>query len=252
MIAVLKGTSGASQLNGDPQHDGKVVAGIRSGLSYGVLGPNTIMIALKGGQPELSQQIVQGTIDAFRTWLLQSQSEQNATEISYYQQQVKSLQDQVAAAQQALDTFTRQNPNIAQGSPQYLTLQRLGSDLDAIRTLETAAENKLNQAQLVSSLTADSQSTQFRVLDRPGTTLSTRSRLKYLGLGLGAALAVVAAIVIVVTWQDKSIRTIGDLSELTDLPVLARVPHLRATPRQPERTAVAPTPGERVPAMDVV
>jgi len=246
MIAILKDTSGAGQLNGDLQHDGRVVATIRSGLAYSVLGPNTLMISLKGGQPQLSQEIVQGTIDEFRKWLLQSQSEQNSTEIAYYQQQVKTLQDQVTAAQQALDTFTRQNPNLVQGSPQYLTLQRLGSDLDSMRTLETAAENKLNQAQLVSSMTSNSQSTQFRVLDRPGTMLSTRSRLKYLGLGLGAALGLVTTIIILVTWQDKSVRTGDDLAEITDLPVLAVVPHLRSRPKTASTVTGRQPAGDRV------
>lgn len=249
MIAVLKNTSGASQLTGDPQSDSKVVAGIRAGMSYSVLGPNTIMITLKGGQPTLSQQIVQATIDQFRTWLLQSQSEQDSTEITYYQQQVNTLREQVTAAQQQLDAFTKANPDVQQGSPQYLTLQRLSADLDTVRNLETSAEDKLSQAQLVSSLTSSGEGTQFRVLDRPGTSLSTRSRLKYLGLGLGAALGFVVAIIILVTWQDKSIRTDNDLGELTELPVLAVVPHLTAK-RDIDATRMSAhqDAGQRVPA----
>lgn len=257
MTAVLKQTSGATRLTGDPQHDASVVGGIRSEMSYAVLGPNTIMITLKGGDPALSQQIVQGTIDQFRAWLLQSQTEQETTEITYYRQQVNSLRDQVASAQQQLDAFTKANPNVQQGSPAYLTLQRLNTNLDSARNLEMTAEDNLSRAQLVSSLTSSSEVAQFRVLDSPGTTTSTRSRLKYLGLGLGAVFGIVVAFIALVTWQDKSIRSIEEMGEVTDLPVLAVLPHLSrqpatsgatAAPRQAARTSAPATPPSIGPA----
>src|SRR4051812_13960834 len=77
IMTMIKGTSASAQLTGDSERDHTFLAQIRKKLAIGMLGPNTMSITFTCTDPVLCQQVVQGTIDGYRTWLLQAQIEQN-------------------------------------------------------------------------------------------------------------------------------------------------------------------------------
>lgn len=232
LAGAVKGTTLERQLTGAPDRDGPIFAAMRKKLAIGVIGSNTLTITYYGKDPLLCQQIVQGTIDSYRTWLLQSQIDQSAVEVSFYQSQLKIYEDQVSAVTQQLEQYQRENPRPEPSSPQFLQLQQLQRDRETVQNLYTATKSRIDQASIVQHLSDQSGRVEFQVLDKPVVPQRPQSLLKgikYLGLGIVASFGLVLAAGVLATWLDTTIYTPEDLVRLTDIPVLHTVPHIKPT-----------------------
>ena len=180
VTAVLKRTSASARLSGVLDQDRKVISGVRKRLQVAVLGPNTVRISYAGADPVLCQEMVQGTIDQFRSWSLASQvqknavelqfyqqqleihedqlrdiagklAEQNAIELQFYQQQLKVHDEQLKDVSQRLDAFQAQSPRPDATSPQYLELQRLLREFDEAQAQYRATKAKVDTLETLSS-----------------------------------------------------------------------------------------------------
>jgi uncharacterized protein involved in exopolysaccharide biosynthesis len=223
---------------------------VRGKLAVTPLGSNTVKILYTGSDPILCQQLVQGTIDQFRTWDLTARVEQSAIESQFYQKQLQIYQDQVDAAAKRVDDFQRDHPFPDPTSPQYLELQGLQRELESARALLSATSTKIAQANAANSLSDTSRQYEFQVLDaptvptRPAATLTRLA--EYLALGLVASFGLVLCAIAFATWQDTTIRSGEDLERLTRAPVLAAIPHLPSEQvsgggtHRPARVAQAP------------
>jgi uncharacterized protein involved in exopolysaccharide biosynthesis len=257
VAAIISNTSASGRLVGDPERD-RVIKEVRGKLTVTPFGSNTIRIAYASGDPVLSQQIVQGAIDQFRSWDLTARVEQSAIERQFYQKQLQIYQDQVDAASKRVDDFQLDHPFPDPASPQYLELQSLQRELDSARALLSATSARIEQANAANSLADTSRQYEFQVLDAP--TVPTRptatlTRLaEYLALGIFASFALIFCAVAFATWQDTTIRNGDDLQRLTGVPLLDAIPHLppngRPTTddRRPTTNTAGATRAPRKPA----
>ncbi len=234
VVAILTNTTASGRLTSDAERD-RVIKEVRGKLAVTPLGSNTVKILYTGSDPILCQQIVQGTIDQFRTWDLTARVEQSAIESQFYQKQLQIYQDQVDAAAKRVDDFQRDHPFPDPTSPQYLELQGLQRELESARALLSATSAKIEQANAANSLSDTSRQYEFQILDaptvptRPAATLTRLA--EYLALGLVASFGFILCAVAFATWQDTTIRTGEDLQRLTSVPLLDAIPHL-----PPDRT----------------
>ncbi len=238
VIELLQNTLLASQLNGPWEHEERVVNEVRQRLVVGVLGANTLKIGYSGSDPLLCQQIVDSAITQFRNWSLQTQVEQTAVELQFYQQQLKLYDEQINDLVRRIGTLQQENPASLSSvsSPQYLEFTRLERELEAARELHATTKLKSDQTSLVNSLSSSNKQVQFQVLDKPTVpqrpTFKLMKLVAYFGAGVGASMLLVLGVVIVATWQDATVRANDDIRKLGDIPVLVVVPHL------PPRTAL--------------
>ena len=230
VVGIVKRTGWAGQLTGLPDTDARLIRQVRGKLGVTALGSNTVKISFAGSDPALCQQMVQGTIDQFRTWDLTARVEQNTIERQFFEKQLQIYQNQLDDAAKRVGDFQRDNPYPDPASPQYLELQRLQRELESARGLYTTTKTKIEQASAAESLGDNSRKSEFQVLDaptvptRPSATLTRLA--KYLGLGLAASFGLIVAAVVFATWQDTSVRSPDDLQQLTGLPLLEVIPHL--------------------------
>jgi uncharacterized protein involved in exopolysaccharide biosynthesis len=235
MSTVIVGTAAGEQLTGEPDRDRELFAKIRSKLAVGVAGQNTLTISFKDKNPLLCQQVVQGVVDQFLKWNLQSQIDQSSLELQFFQKQLEIYDQRVKDIQQSLDTFYTQFPNPEPGSPQNLELQRLQRELESARGIYSAATTRVAQAGFLGTLTENNQNAKFQILDKatvpelPAATLSSLAR--FFGIGVGASIGGLLAIIAVVTWLDTVVRSAEDLQRLVDVSVLAVVPDVQQAGR---------------------
>ena len=231
VAAVLSNTTAAGQLADETDRE-QVIRDVRRKLTVTALGSNTVRITYAGNDPVFCQQVVQNTIDRFRTWDLTAQVEQSAIERQFYQKQLQIYQAQVDAAAQRLNDFQQAHPYPDPTSPQYLELQGLQRDMENTRALLNAASTKIEQANAANSLSDTSRQYEFQVLDAPqvpARPAATLTRLAaYLGLGLVVSFGFILGAVAFATWQDTTIRNGEDLRRLTGAPLLDTIPRLRA------------------------
>jgi uncharacterized protein involved in exopolysaccharide biosynthesis len=229
VAAILKNTKASGLLTGDANQD-RVIKEVRRRLAVTPLGSNTVKITYEDSDPALCQQMVQSTIDEFRSRDLTARVEQSAIEGQFYQKQLKIYEDQVTAAAKRAEDFQRDHPFPDPSSPQYLELQGLQRELESARALLSATRTKIEQANAAASLSDTSRQVEFQVLDAPTVpnrpAASVTRIAGYLALGLVASFGLVLCAVAFATWQDTTIRSGEDLGRLTRVPLLDAVPHL--------------------------
>ena len=175
VASILTNTTLSAQLSGDPSHD-QVIKDVRGKLSVTSLGSNTVKITYAGSDPVLCQQVVQSTIDQYRSWDLTARVQQTAIEGQFYQKQLQIYQDQVDAATKRVNDFQSAHPFPDPSSPQYLELQGLQRDLNSARALLTATSAKIQQANAADSLSGSSSQYEFQILDARPCPGSPRPR----------------------------------------------------------------------------
>jgi uncharacterized protein involved in exopolysaccharide biosynthesis len=229
VAAIISNTSASGRLANASDRD-QAIKDTRGKLDVTSLGPNTVRINYTGSDPVLSQQMVQSTIDQFRSWDLTARLDQSAIERQFYQKQLQIYQDQVDAATKRVNDFQAAHPFPDPNSPQYLQLQGLQRDLDSARALLNETSAKIQQADAANSLSDSSRQYEFQVLDAPTVPkqpAATLTRLaEYVAIGLVASLGIIFCAVAFATWQDTTIRNGDDLQRLTGVPLLDAVPHL--------------------------
>ena len=229
VASILTNTTLAGQIQADPERD-RVIKDTRRKLAVTPLGSNTVKITYTGSDPALCAQVVQSTIDQFRSRDLTARVEQSAIERQFYEKQLQIYQGQVDAAAKRVEDFQAQHPFPDPTSPQYLELQGLQRELDSARALLSTTQTKVEQANAANSLSDTSRQVEFQILDapevptRPAATLARVA--EYLGLGLLASFGLIFVAVAFATWQDTTIRDGDDLQRLTSVPLLDAIPHL--------------------------
>jgi uncharacterized protein involved in exopolysaccharide biosynthesis len=231
MASVIEGTVAAQDLTGAPDHDREVIDKIRSKIAVSVPGPNTLTVLFRDKNPLLCQQIVQATVDKFENWNLQAQIDQSSIQLQFYQKQLDIYDERVKDIQHSLDDFYQQYPRPEPGSPQHIELERIQRELEAARSVYAAAAAKIAQAGYLDTLTQNNHESQFQLMDKatvpeePAVTLA--AAVRFFGVGVGASIGALLAMVAAVTWLDPAIRSAEDLERLGQIQVLGVVPDLK-------------------------
>jgi hypothetical protein len=253
MRAAIAGTTIEQDLTGEASQDARTLDRTRDRLWGRVLGPNTLEIVYHAQNPNDAQLVVQNTIDEFRNWIYGLQLENSAAEITYFQEQVSLYEAHAEDSRVRLETFAAQHPDPSPVSVEYLEFQRLQREYEAARGMYAAAVTRLNDVTLANTLSTTYGAGEFRVIDAPAVPrypIATLERqLRWVAPGVLASFGLVLGAIILMTWQDRTLRMVDDVRSITSIPVIGSVPKMKKTGRR-KRGAASPQPrGARAPAL---
>jgi len=155
-----------------------------------------------------------------------------------YQKQLAIARKNANAAVTAESAYLQAHPELTQNlnltpsqlltDPHYALLDQLRVQAQSV--LQNIASNivMLNQTISLQDMSPDSL---YKVLDAPKVASRPVSRLRqYLiagGVGLGVAILTCALYIVVLVRRDRGVHTIGDLEQVTALPVMLQLPYVK-------------------------
>ncbi len=221
---------------GTPGVDDLMVARITAGFSITVAGAHTLTISYTDPDPHVAAEVITAYLHQYTVSAVQQAEESAQEDLQFYQEQLKTDEDTLTSADQALQQYLTQNPNadlttdsqLAQLESAYRSaLDQVNNDLTEISKINS-------KSNLVENLTT------FIVTDPPkvptAPTVKSKTTITAIlggvALGLGISLGLIGLLAI----ADRRIYSRDDLAEVMPVPVLEVVPRLRGL--QDERAIV--------------
>lgn len=254
--------------------DGKddVFTYIQKVISAQPNGNKLLSIRVRAEDPNLSLEIVQGTVAAFRERSQNERMQTATSSISFYEQQVKDADEKANQSRDRVRRYVASNPRLAaggdptsSGSPRAnLPTAALDPQLaDLLKSMDNDEKDAqrlrdlLEQARFEASATLDGSDSTLQILDQPVFPMKPereRRRLLIFPIAAVAIGGLISALLLVaLTASDRAVRSTADLSAMGR--VIGVVPQmgLRSMPRQagPETTrrAIAFVAGTALPAL---
>jgi uncharacterized protein involved in exopolysaccharide biosynthesis len=217
------------------------------GFSMFPSGERVLTIRFRSSNPQLSVQIVNSFIEAFKDKLTADRMSQSEVATTFYEGRLKTAQDTLDKANEALRRYLAANPRLTTIDPDRGAAAsgaaRLGLPASAIdptmsdllRQQELAQKDveslkaALETARLDTAASIQGNEVGFQLVDAPQTpTRPTKERRKALvipaaGVVVGAGLS--AALLVLLVASDRTVRTESDLAQIAR--VAGVVPRLR-------------------------
>jgi capsular polysaccharide biosynthesis protein len=217
------------------------------GFSVFPSGDRVVTVRFRSSNPQLSVQMVNAVIETFKEQLATDRINQAVIATSFYESRLKTAEDELGKANEALRRYLAANPRLTTIDPERgaasTTAARLGLPASAIdpqmaellRQQDTQQgeverlRSALEQARLSSSAALEGQEVGFQVVDQAQMpTQLTRERRKALlvpvaGVVVGAGLSAILLVLLVAS--DRAVRSEQDLLSIAR--VVGTVPQLR-------------------------
>jgi hypothetical protein len=235
-------------------------------------GNKLLSIRVRAEDPNLSMEIIQATVAAFRERTQNERMQQASSSISFYEQQLKDADDQATQSRDRVRRYVTSNPRAVADDPNRpassarISLPTSAVDPQLAELLkrlegdEREAERirgLLEQSRFEASAALDGNDSTLQLLDPPVFPTRAERERRRLLIFPAAAVAIgglISALLLVsLTASDRSVRSTADLSAMGR--VIGVVPRmgLRRLPRQagPETTrrAIAFVAGTAMPAL---
>jgi uncharacterized protein involved in exopolysaccharide biosynthesis len=222
-------------------------------------GERVLVLRFRSGSPEFSYQMVNAVVEAFKDRLASDRVTQAQVAISFYEGRLKSSQDELDKANEALRRYLAANPRLTTIDPERgaaaTTASRLGLPANAIdpqmadllRQVDLQEKDveklrgDLEAARLNASAAIEGQEIGFQVVDPPKMpTRLVRERRKALiypaaGLFVGAGLS--AAMLTLFMFSDRAVRSEADLADIVR--VVGTLPRLELDDKHAGRKKAA-------------
>jgi uncharacterized protein involved in exopolysaccharide biosynthesis len=207
-------------------------------------GNHLLVLRFRGDNAQLSYQILNAIVDAFRDNTANDRMNQAALATSFYQSQLDTAQQSLSKAQDALQQYLAvspagKDPSSAPNSAGEL-LQALGTqnvdpqltqlqhDVDFARSQVEHQKSALDQATFDASASLEGSDLGFQVLDAPTVPTTpirqTRARIIFPVAGLVAGMILSALLLVLLMASDRAVRSESDLP--SNLRFLGGVPSL--------------------------
>jgi capsular polysaccharide biosynthesis protein len=209
---------------------GVLRSAIRSSIGAFPDGDNLVRVTAKTDFPEDSERLAEATIDAYRAAAVQSQTDQSPSTEEFLTLRVQEAEQRLNEANQALDAFIDQNPQLSTETARIAdqtALNRLQGATDRAQTQYNAALDALDAAQLATAQAETVVNQRIQEIDDPGPGIKESVvRKQGMTLILFGVLGVMLslALVIVTATLDRTIRIPNDITARFGLDVLAVVP----------------------------
>lgn len=233
-------------------------------------GSKLLSIRVRAEDPNLSMEIIQATVAAFRERNQNERMSQASSAISFYEQQVKDAEERATQSRDRMRRYVTGNPRFAAaadaatGPRANLPTSALDPQLaELTKTLENnerdvqRLRDSLEQARFEASAALDGSDSSLQLLDPPVFPTRAERERRRLLIFPAAAVAIgglISALLLVsLTASDRSVRSTADLAAMGR--VIGVVPRmgLRRMPRQagPDTTrrAIAFVAGTALPAL---
>jgi len=220
-----------------PGGDDEIAQIFARDLDILVTGDHLLVIRFRSEDRAVAIQVLNSVIDAFRVRVAADRYAQAQIAISFYQGQLTDAEGQLTAARDALSKYLAGNPTVAATlarggvelarlDPQFADTQR---KVDSAQSSVDSARTSLGRAQLDVSAGVEGDVLGFRLTDPTTASLTASRQLKkiliYPLIGVLAALALSASILVLLTLADHSVRSLKDLTG--DAVILGVLPHFR-------------------------
>ena len=233
-------------------------------------GTKLMTIRVRAEDPQLSMEIINGTVAAFRERNQNERMQASASAISFYEQQLKDATDQATATRDRVRRYVTSNPRAGTVDPNApasrvnLPTSAVDPQLaELLKRLETderevdRVRGLLEQSRFEASAALDGNDASLQLLDPPVFPSRAERERRRFFIFPAAAVAigtlVSALLLVALTASDRSVRSTADISTMGR--VIGVVPRmgLRRLPRQagPETTrrAIAFVAGTTLPAL---
>jgi uncharacterized protein involved in exopolysaccharide biosynthesis len=230
-----------------PNGEDKIQRVILSGFTLTPNGNNLLVLRFQSQSPQLSYQVINATVEAFRDRLANDRVNQAGVTISFYEARQKTAEEELAKANDSMRRYIAANPRLTSIDPDQgaaaTTASRLGLPPSAIdptlgnllRELELrqkdaeAVRTALEQARFSASAALEGQEMGFQVIDAPQVpktpTRTRRKALAYPAAGLVVGLGLSTTLLVLLIGADRSVRSETDLG--TNARVLGTLPRLQ-------------------------
>jgi uncharacterized protein involved in exopolysaccharide biosynthesis len=194
-------------------------------------GPEIVEVTFRASSPELAQQVAQAIADQFVEETLASQRVQADASVDFYGSQVKQAQVDLQAADTQVDDYLANHPDQRPASAvPDARLTQLKKDADQARQRFNDLQSKLDQAKVTRAGLTQASVSGIRTLDKaevPTRASSVKKvALQAAGAGLGLALLIVVAGVLILTLVDSTVRRPEEVEEVLALRPVGTVPRL--------------------------
>jgi capsular polysaccharide biosynthesis protein len=238
---------------------------------YPIATGNKLMtIRVRAEDPQLSMEIITGTVAAFRERNQNERMQASSSAIAFYEQQYKEATDQATASRDRVRRYVTSNPRAGSVDPNAPSSRvslptsavdpQLAELLKRLETDEREAERVrglLEQSRFEASAALEGNDASLQLLDPPVfPTRAERERRRFFifpAAAVAIGTLVSALLLVALTASDRSVRSTADISTMGR--VIGVVPRmgLRRLPRQagPETTrrAIAFVAGTTMPAL---
>jgi uncharacterized protein involved in exopolysaccharide biosynthesis len=200
-------------------------------------GPHLVELRFRAATPQLSFEVLNGLVEAFKDRAAASQGGQASLAISFYQGRAHDAEGRLAESSAALSRYTAGRrltvDPLAPGSVTSVTaadpqLADLLSRVEADRREVERTRASLEQAQLQVAASQEGQELGFQVIDPPRLPIApTRELRKMLLLPVAAlfvGLGISATLLILLVAMDRTVRSEADLAPTAR--ILATLPWL--------------------------
>lgn len=210
------------------------VDSLRSSISASPSGNNLVRITVVHENPEVAYRLATATVDAFKQWVVDS--ELSDSEVA---QQV--LSDRAAAhgqvlteAQNALAAYQTEHPAMLNGVyavEDQIEIDRLRVTVAAAQTRVDETASQLETTELAMQQAQTEIDQRLQLLDAPERPTSPEPRRAEMAktfamfVAIGALLS--AAILVVSTAMDRTVRFAGEARDQLGLPILGAIPRTR-------------------------
>jgi capsular polysaccharide biosynthesis protein len=211
-------------------------ADLQKNVQFTTGGPNLLFVSYtySGKNWQQGLQVVQSAVNVALNQTQLFNQQQTAANISYYQYQLQSAQQQLSQASQAFAKYMVAHHYTAADLTAQVsvdaTLASLQQQVQAGQQSVSDIRQRLAALKLQSTASLAVGESGLRVAD-PATAVvlsSKKKQIMALAIYLVIGLLLSVGVVVVKTLMDRSLRYASEVPEVLDLPVLAVVPYTPA------------------------
>ncbi len=205
---------------------------VRSNVSAVSTGNRLLAVTATSSDPTTSFKLAQATINQFMQSVLDVQIKDSTEAAAFWSNLVTTYQAEVNAAEKATSDWIKANPAPAAGTlrsfDDQLQLQRLNDDITRAQAQVTDAQNKVQDANLLTQQSKSSVGEGLQVVDQPTTPTAPEpiktKRALMVAIYLILGLLIIGSFVMISTLFDRSVRSAEDIRAACGLDVVATVP----------------------------
>ena len=216
---------------------------IRSNVYAAATGNRLLSVSASWEDANTSFQLAQAVIARYKDSVLASQIADSTQAATFWGDLAARYKDEVAKAEGVLEAWVQAHPaptnGIARTTEDQLHLGRYNADIQRYTDQETNAQNKVEEANLLTGQSKSQVGERLQVVDAPTLPTSPESiRIKQaiiVVIYFALALVIVGAFTMTSTLLDRTVRSAEDVKMSGGLDVVATVPLVAALGRKKGR-----------------
>jgi len=250
--SVVQQTDREGDMSQGPSIVAETIDWARTAVWVQTLGNNLALVGAADEHPQLTQQLVNATIDTYIQWKIQADQQGSVAAQAFFAGMIDTYQSDLDLARQEMEQYLTEHPLPVRGDrpdTETIEIERLQAAMDLASTRLANALNKEEEARLALAQAESDARQTYLLIDAPRLPTAPESSTK--AALMNSLIFVVAGVILsgvgVVggALLDRSVRFPIDVRHGLALPVLASVPappkrrrsRKKATPPVGEETA---------------